>query len=148
VLWMLTNHSLTLDYWNLVTRAGLSPRGAPCQIFRGTFLSLPFSHPVFHPFFWVFVISYKITNKSIYFSVLNLILTTCIYSKKLIAAIIGLVLHTLPALCSCKRVNNVNKWYIVKQEKKRLEEDGSRHCGFQMTGYDDKKPGRSTCNNK
>ena len=67
------------------------------------------------------------------------------YSKKLIAAI---VLHILPAFA----VANVSKMSlsdilslndIVKQRWKRLEEDGSKHCGFQMTGNDGKKPGRS-----
>jgi len=33
---------------------------------------------------------------------------------------------------------------IVKQGRKRLEEDGSRNCGLQMTGDDGKKPERST----
>ena len=67
-------------------------------------------HQFFHQF--------KINNTL--FSVLNL----RTYSKKLIAAI---VLHTLPAFCSCKCINNVTKWYIVKQGRKRLEENGSNH---------------------
>jgi len=29
-----------------------------------------------------------------------------------------------------------------------MEEDGSRHCGFQMTDDDGKKPGTSTGNNE
>jgi len=38
---------------------------------------------------------------------------------------------------------------IVKQRRKRLEEDGSRQCGFQMAGDDSKKPaGRSIGNNE
>jgi len=66
--------------------------------------------------------------------------------KKLIAAI---VLHALPAFCSRKRANNVTKWYnTAKQGRKRLEEDGSRHCGFQMTGDYGKKPGRPAGNNQ
>ena len=35
---------------------------------------------------------------------------------------------------------------IIKQGRKRLEENGSRHCGFQMAGDDGKKPGKSTGN--
>jgi len=67
---------------------------------------------------------------------MNLRSTT--YSEKLIAAT---VLHTLPALCSCKRVNDVTKWYCQVWKVKAAEEDGSRHWCFQMAGDDDKKPG-------
>jgi len=63
--------------------------GGPCQLFKGgPFLSLPFSHPVPHPFAEVFSSAIKI-NITL-FSVRNLRSTT--YSRKLISA-----LHTLTA---------------------------------------------------
>jgi len=36
----------------------------------------------------------------------------------------------------------------VKQGRKRLEEGGSMHCRFQMTGDDDKKSERPESNNE
>src|SRR6218665_729026 len=89
--------------------------GGPCQTFRGPFLSFQFSHHVSLSFFLRFFISYKIYS----FSVLNLRSTT--YSKKLIAAI---VLHTISAFCSCKRVNNVTKLSIKEGKGWRKMDQG------------------------
>jgi len=38
--------------------------------------------------------------------------------------------------------------YCQARKEKAMEEDGSRNCGFQMTGDDGKKPGRSTSINE
>ena len=140
-------HPLEYNYWSRTWIASadgqdrIKPSGAPCQMFRGPFCPSYFLIPFHHPFSEIFS-SVKENNNTL-FSVLNLRSTT--YSKKLIAVI---VLHTLPAFCSCKPVNNVTKWYIVKQVRKRLKEDGSRYCGFQMACHDGKKPGRSTGNSE
>ena len=64
------------------------------------------------------------------------------HPKKLIAAI---VLHRLPAFAVANvSTMSLNDIISIKQGRKRMEEDGPRYCGFQMMGYNGRKPGRST----
>src|SRR6218665_2896451 len=77
----------------LIFTAGLNPRGVRSLLSISHLVAL---------FSEAFSSGIKINNT--HFSVLNLRSTT--YSKKLIVAI---VLHTLPAFCSYKRINHVTK---------------------------------------